>query len=349
MPQFKKINLPEGGTTLTYSTVDNHDIKMDYYLPPATSTGSLPAMIYYHGGGMTAGSRRSLSFPHWLYAHCQKANYIFISADYRLVHPTTTADQIHDAKALFTFLTNPNSAFAQALPANTTLDPARIAVSGFSAGAYSARAACIYATPKPAALLSVYGLGGDLLLDHWTEGRPATSIARFVNLDDVPALLADRTVVSDDLEEGAPVSRRFALTVRWELDGTMLDGCLGVPGLGGMLGAVGYGEREGLVPVQLRESFLQFFVGADYPPSVFVHGTEDEVVLPRESVYHHRQLREAGVESELFLVEGGAHGLWEFALQPEDESVVGRDTAKAYDGALAFVDRAFERVGGGVG
>lgn len=57
--------LPEGAQTLVYSTVGNHKIKLDYYLPHAH--GKLPAVIYYHGGGMTAGSRRSGGLPHWLY------------------------------------------------------------------------------------------------------------------------------------------------------------------------------------------------------------------------------------------------------------------------------------------
>ena len=58
--------LPAGGRTLVYSTVDGHDIKLDYYMP-SREEGCLPAVIYYHGGGMTAGSRRGIGFPHWLY------------------------------------------------------------------------------------------------------------------------------------------------------------------------------------------------------------------------------------------------------------------------------------------
>lgn len=58
--------IPDGGQTLVYSVVDNHDIQLDYYLPP-NATGTLPAVIYYHGGGMTAGSRRDFQFPRWIY------------------------------------------------------------------------------------------------------------------------------------------------------------------------------------------------------------------------------------------------------------------------------------------
>jgi acetyl esterase/lipase len=62
-----KPQLPGGGQTLVYSTVEDHDIKLDYYLPP-NAKGALPAVIYYHGGGMTAGSRKDGQFPHWLYS-----------------------------------------------------------------------------------------------------------------------------------------------------------------------------------------------------------------------------------------------------------------------------------------
>lgn len=59
------IQVPEGCQTLVYSVVDNHEIRLDYYLPHAT--GNLPALIYWHGGGMTAESRRK-PLPLWLHS-----------------------------------------------------------------------------------------------------------------------------------------------------------------------------------------------------------------------------------------------------------------------------------------
>ncbi|KAJ5744242.1 Alpha/Beta hydrolase protein [Penicillium manginii] len=326
--------LPEGGQTLVYSTVDDHEIKLDYYLPRVN--GALPAVIYYHGGGMTAGSRRG-GLPRWLYAHCQEKGYIFISADYRLCHPTTALDQIEDAKNLFQFITS--AQFDSILPESITLDSTRIAVSGFSAGAYSARAACIYANPKPAALISVYGLGGNVLLDHWTRARPPTSIAKFVDLNAVPELLADKTVVSDDVSVGGPLSRRFALTVHWELSGTMLDGIFGRDGLGRALDRVDYEQRAAAFPSDLKSGLLQSFVDDSYPPSIFVHGTADEVVPPQESIDHHEQLKGLGIKSELLFVEDGPHGLEAFSTDPT--SVVFSRSNEAYSKALSFIDDVF--------
>jgi acetyl esterase/lipase len=62
---FEMVSLPPACRTLTYSVVNDHPIKIDYYLP--ASRGVLPAIIYYHGGGMTAGSRRSPGLPYWIY------------------------------------------------------------------------------------------------------------------------------------------------------------------------------------------------------------------------------------------------------------------------------------------
>lgn len=329
--------IPPGRRTLVYSTVDGHDIRLDYYLPPVEG-GNLPAIIYYHGGGMVAGSRRGMGFPLWLYDHCQEKGYIFVSADYRLCHPSTALDQIEDAKALFRFLGGDD--FQTTLPESFTLDTARIAVAGFSAGAYSARAACVYATPKPAVLLASYGTGGDWLLDHWTRARPPTSIARFVNLNDVPRILADKTVVSDD--SVGRVTNRFALTVRWELDGTFLDGCLGRPGLGAELDRVDYAQRAAAIPDDLKPAFLQLFVTEDYPPSVFVHGTADEVVPDQESLHHYQQLQQLGVKTELLLVEDGPHGLVDFNSGFPPGPAKG--AVEAYDKALEFIAEVFEAV-----
>ncbi|OJJ48044.1 hypothetical protein ASPZODRAFT_158866 [Penicilliopsis zonata CBS 506.65] len=321
--------------TLVYSTVSNHDIKMDYFLPP--SSGQLPVVVYYHGGGMTSGSRHSGGFPQWLLDHCQARGYIFVAADYRLCHPSNTLDQIDDAKALLAFLAS--AAFQDVLPASISVDTRRIAVTGFSAGAYSARAACVYADPRPAALMTAFGTGGNLLLDHWTAGREPTSLAKFVDLSKIPALLADKTVVSDDPRE----SGRFALTVKWEIDGTFLDGCFGEPGLGARLHAKEYGdERIKAIPDHLRPGFLQLFVDESYPPSVFVHGTEDEVVLLQESIDHYEQLKRLGVKTELLPVDQAGHGLVDFSQGFPPKPVKG--SMEAYSRAAEFIDEVFTSV-----
>jgi pimeloyl-ACP methyl ester carboxylesterase len=188
-------------------------------------------------------------------------------------------------------------------------------------------------------MISVYGLGGNVLLDHWTRARPPTSIARFVDLNAVPELLADKTVVSDDVSVGGPLSRRFALTVHWEISGTMLDGIFGRDGLGRALDKVDYEQRAAAFPSDLKSGLLQSFVDDSYPPSIFVHGTADEVVPPQESIDQHEQLKGLGIKSELLLVEDGPHGLEAFSTDPT--SVVSSRSKEAYGKALNFIDEVF--------
>jgi acetyl esterase/lipase len=245
--------------------------------------------------------------------------------------------QIDDAKALFKFLASGN--FQNALPESVTLDTNRIAVTGFSAGAFSARAACIYSDPKPAVLMTAYGSAGDWLLDHWTVGRPPTTIAKLVDLEQVPKLLADKTVVSEDKPVQGMMSNRFALTVRWELDGAFLDNCLGRPGLGGELNKLRYEERSAALPEDIKPAFLQLFVSESHPPTVLVHGTADEVVPDQESVHHHEQLKKLGVKTELILVQGAGHGLVDLKSGFPPKPAEGKD--EAYGRAAEFIDEVF--------
>ncbi|KAI1858288.1 uncharacterized protein JN550_012819 [Neoarthrinium moseri] len=284
--------IPAHHQTLVYSEVDGHEIKLDYWLP-RNANGALPAVIYYHGGGMTAGSRRSFDFPHGMH----------------------TLDQIDDAKALFQYL---GGRFGNELPDGISLSTNRIAVTGSSAGAYSAP----------------FGLAGDLLLDHWLTPRPATSLGQLVSLDKVPEFLAHKTMVSDDQQFDFKKSR-FALTTRWELDGTMLDNIFGQPGLGKELLAVEKEQRGDVIPSKLKPAFPQLFVSRDYPPSVFVHGTLDEVVPKEESINQHKQLEDLGVKSKFLLVEGAGHSLINPTSGFPPKMAKGAD--EAYETAFRFI------------
>lgn len=60
------IDIPDP-RTIIYSTLDNSQLKLDYFLP-SNATGSLPAIVCFHGGGMTVGDRRmGPGMPIWLF------------------------------------------------------------------------------------------------------------------------------------------------------------------------------------------------------------------------------------------------------------------------------------------
>lgn len=50
-------------------------------------------------------------------------------------------------------------------------------MTGSSAGGYLAYLSALYASPRPKALATIYGVGGDLLSDHFVKGK-AVSLFR---------------------------------------------------------------------------------------------------------------------------------------------------------------------------
>lgn len=62
------------------------------------------------------------------------------------------------------------------------------------------------------------------------------------------------------------------------------------------------------------------YVNNDLPPTIFIHGTTDENVSPDVSINLNRKFVEAGVDAELWLIEGADHYFreWEFRSQVAD-------------------------------
>jgi acetyl esterase/lipase len=52
----------------------------------------------------------------------------------------------------------------------------------------------------------------------------------------------------------------------------------------------------------------KLFKSPDFPPTCFVQGTADVVVDAKFSQWAYAELQKNGVQSELYLVEGMAHG-----------------------------------------
>jgi len=119
---------------------------------------------------------------------------VFISPDYHLLHPSTAFEELADVKALFRFLSDDVNSH---LPEGITLDASRIAVAGVSAGGYLVRLAALYAEPRPRAVLSMFGMGGDWLSDHYVTVKTAPSLysERMISKEDVAHLESSEPVV----------------------------------------------------------------------------------------------------------------------------------------------------------
>lgn len=116
--------------------------KMDVYLPDASKPGPHPVVVWIHGGGWVGGSKsaaRELNIGTTL----AENGYAVFSIDYKLGVETTETDpakvrpenvpwpqNIHDCKTAVRFIRREAERFG--------IDPARVAVSGGSAGGHLA-------------------------------------------------------------------------------------------------------------------------------------------------------------------------------------------------------------------
>ena len=206
--------------TLPYKKIGDTTIHFDIY-PPSTlsqqpkliSTANdlvprVPAVVYFHGGGLTVGNRNSL-LPTWLQSTSEMfwclpphidsvflgrvtdAGYAFISADYRLLPPATGHDILTDIKDLFTFFSSTDFSSHLDVMCLTRaevddcydfpkfhIDPYSIAVAGTSSGGLCAYLAAMHVSPKPRAVLSLYGMGGDFLVRCYIVFCTFTDLAR---------------------------------------------------------------------------------------------------------------------------------------------------------------------------
>lgn len=89
----------------------------------------------------------------------------FVSADYRLIPPATGHLIVDDLKDLFTFLgTVELSTKHDGTDILYRIDTNAIVVSGSSSGGLCAYLAAMHCNPKPKAVLSMYGMGGNFIV-----------------------------------------------------------------------------------------------------------------------------------------------------------------------------------------
>ncbi|GFZ44282.1 hypothetical protein JCM24511_02004 [Saitozyma sp. JCM 24511] len=162
---------------LTYQVVTRNDVAYPYnadvYFPETKPHEACPLLVYFHSGGLTAGSRQRNSwFPHWLLRECLQAGLAFIAADYTLLGPGTAHDMVRDVKRLFWWIQHELN-LELGKHGGSKVSPERVVVAGESAGGYLAYLSGVHAEPKPRAIASLYGMGGDFLSDHYLIRKTA--------------------------------------------------------------------------------------------------------------------------------------------------------------------------------
>lgn len=115
-----------------YKTIGSCEISLDVHLPSTHVSNPLPILIWFHGGGLLQGTRKSVA-PHMLRG-VESQQYCLVAVDYRLAPQTTLAEIVSDALDAVRFVRRQLSFRLD----TATIYSGDISVSGSSAGGYLA-------------------------------------------------------------------------------------------------------------------------------------------------------------------------------------------------------------------
>ncbi|MCG7345683.1 alpha/beta hydrolase [Sporosarcina sp. ACRSL] len=260
-------------TTVIYKQRENYELKADFY--PA-SDKSRPIIVYIHGGGLVWGSREDMK-PEQIDFY-QRAGFNIFSIDYRLAPETKLPAIKEDIEDALYWVENEGTQ-------QFDYDPTKIAVIGSSAGGFLALLTGTFKN-KPKAIISFYGYGE--IIGDWAV-KPSPHYSAMTN---VPRELAKMLVKNDIISVG-PIEKRYAIYMHARQHGVWIE------------------EISGLIPMIEKEELSKYcplyHVEADYPPTLLLHGTNDEDVPYEQSVLMVEKLQEIGVESKLITIPDGKH------------------------------------------
>jgi acetyl esterase/lipase len=259
--------------SLIYSMIDGYrPLELDVFVPTA-ATGTVPAVIWIHGGGFLAGSRQ---YPprEWpaglLFQALIDSGIAVVSIDYRHAREAPFPAQLHDVKAGVRYIRGHAEHFS--------IDPTRIAAWGESAGGH---------------LAALLGLVYD---DPALEGDNG-----FTDASSAVAAVIDFYGVSD-VETMPKFGEAFPPEYRAMLPDVGPDA---PDPLKTLLGGSPLVEERGR-----RVASPVHYAHADAPPFLLVHGDADFIVPAAQSQQLAAALDAHGAANELVLLPGINHVFW---------------------------------------
>lgn len=287
--------------TMVYKVVDGLDIRADVYAPDGQAPG--PAILYIHGGALIFGNR------HWIQPYQLEryvgAGFTVVSIDYRLAPEAKLPNIIEDVEDAYSWMRRDGAA-------EFGIDPDRVSLVGYSAGAYLSLVAGYRFAPRPRAVVSFYGYG-DLTGPWYSEPSPF-----YLETEErVSEEVARAGVGTAPISEGPLllVSPRSAFYVHCRQRGMW------------PLEVAGHKptETDWFRPHEPLRN-----VSSDFPPTLLLHGEMDTDVPFQQSVLMSEEFARHGVTHEL--VSGRD---WNHAFDFKDPGAP--EIIKAIDKAADFL------------
>ncbi|KXG45353.1 Alpha/beta hydrolase fold-3 [Penicillium griseofulvum] len=278
--------------THTFKVVDGLSLEIDVVSPP-TKDENTPVILHFHGGFLFLGEKTSFT-PHWLINACQKRGWIYATASYRLLPETPGLEILQDAIDAVSWVYENLSK--------------RVVIAGSSAGGYLALAAGAHpATPRPLAVLSIYGMMDCAGERYIHPGQPlgATIENEAEVLKEVDDAMRADAIDAYAFPMDPPADSRFRWIMALHQAAQFPDVLTRKPGLGARI----VGEGLGAIVEEDRVLFpVRFGLKEGFPATVLLHGDADDVVRFEQSVAVVEGLKAVGVDVSLERAEGQGHG-----------------------------------------
>ena len=279
--------------TVAYKKINGHEILADVYRPKGDRI--CPVIVHIHGGALIMGNRALESpslnayrakhpdLPYFnLLDFAEKNGYAVVSIDYRLAPETKLPEIISDVEAAFSWIGGEGAR-------QFHLDTDRMVVFGGSAGGYLTLVTGYRVSPKPKALVSLYGYG-QLNADWYTKPNPYPGYTKQQVTRDEAMRQTDGRVISDSEQRkgnGGLIYMYYRQNGLWTR------------------------EVSGFSEDSLAREIVQYEpaknVTLEYPPTLLIHGTMDTDVPFEESVNMAEQFKEHGVPYIFLPIQKGEH------------------------------------------
>ncbi len=266
-------------TTAVYREIAGHSIQADVHR--SASPSIRPAIVWLHGGALIMGGREGV--PRQFLELAEEKDYAIVSLDYRLAPETKLPEIISDIEAAFRWI-------EETAAAKFRIDAKRIVVAGGSAGGYLTLVTGYRVSPRPAALVALFGYG-ELTGDWYSTPSPHPRHNPRKITREQAAAETNGMVISNSKQRkgnGSNIYLYYRQNGLWPQ------------------------HVSGFDPSELKQKIVPYEplrnVTSNYPPTLLMHGNKDTDVPYAQSTMMAKKLADHSVPVTLETIDHGEHG-----------------------------------------